>query len=305
MTYLIDNYIPKYTKLFRSSKLKEKKEVLNKILESCILCPRQCKVNRKKGEIGYCKSGNLAKVSSFNPHFGEEDCLVGRGGSGTIFFTNCNLGCVFCQNYDISHLGKGSEVSYEELASYMLSLQELGCININLVTPTHFIPQIVEALIIATHKGLNLPLVYNSSGYENVQILKILEGIIDIYMPDAKYFHQEISKKYSNAKDYPEVMKNSLKEMHRQTGDLIFNDCGEAQRGLLIRHLVLPHNLAGTKELVSFIVNEVSPNTYINVMAQYRPMFKASQYELINRLITIEEFEKAKNYALDKALILV
>lgn len=305
MKYSLNSYFPKYKELFESSKLKERGEVLSKILENCVLCPRQCKVNRKKGEMGYCKSGNLAKVSSFIPHFGEEDCLVGRGGSGTIFFTNCNLRCVFCQNYDISYLGIGSEVGSEELADYMLRLQKLGCININLVTPTHFTPQIVEALAIAVPKGLNLPLVYNSSGYENVQVLRLLEGIIDIYMPDAKYFHPEISEKYSNAKNYPEMMKNSLQEMYKQVGDLVFNSFGEAQRGLLVRHLVLPHNLAGTKDLLSFITKEVSPNTYINIMAQYRPMFKASQYELISRALSREEFEQAKEWALKEGLNLV
>lgn len=303
--YSLDDYVPNYMALLEKSKLVKKKEALNKILECCTLCPRRCQVNRKKGEIGYCASGILAKVSSFAPHFGEEDCLVGRGGSGTIFFTNCSLRCVFCQNYDISHLGYGNEVSCEELADYMLKLQKLGCININLVSPTHFIPQIIEALIIAISKGLYLPLVYNSSGYEDRQIIKLLEGVVDIYMPDAKYFHPEISEKYSNAKDYPKMMKASLREMQRQVGDLIFNKFGEAQRGLLVRHLVLPHNLVDTKGIVSFLAKEVSSCTHINIMAQYRPMFKASQYELLNRPITIEEFKEARNYALKKALILV
>lgn len=303
--YSPDDYVPNYRALFEKSMLAKKKEALNKILECCVLCPRRCHVNRKKGEIGYCASGSRAKVSSFAPHFGEEDCLVGRGGSGTIFFTNCSLGCIFCQNYDISHQGYGSEVSCEELAGYMLKLQKLGCININLVTPTHFIPQIVEALIIAISKGLYLPLVYNSSGYEDRQIIELLEGIVDIYMPDAKYFHPEISEKYSNAKDYPKMMKESLKEMHRQVGDLIFNKFGEAQKGLLVRHLVLPHGLANTKEIVSFLAEEISFRTHINIMAQYRPMFKASQYELLNRPTTIEEFTKARDYALKKTLILV
>jgi putative pyruvate formate lyase activating enzyme len=301
----LDNYIPNYIRLHRESTLEAIEKKLEELLDSCTLCPRNCKINRRKGEIGYCRSGYLPKVSSFAPHFGEEDCLVGRSGSGTIFFTNCNLGCIFCQNYDISHLGMGEEISFKELASYMLKLQKYGCININFVTPTHFIPQIIKALRIAISNGLNLPLVYNSSGYENISTLKLLDGVIDIYMPDAKYFEGKISGKYSKASDYPEVLKRTLKEMYRQVGDLKFNKFGEAKKGLLVRHLVLPNNLAGSKEIIDYIVEEVSSKTHINVMAQYRPMYKAYEYPLLNRGITREEFREIKDYALNRGLILL
>jgi len=271
-------------------------EKLYEILKSCELCPRKCGVDRTKGEKGVCRSGLNPVISSVGPHFGEEPELVGRHGSGTIFFTNCNLGCVYCQNYDISHLGYGKEITVDELAKQMLFLQGILCHNINLVTPTHFVPQIVKAIKIAKKQGLKIPIVYNCGGYENVEVIKLLEGIVDIYMPDIKYSDNEIAKKYSNASDYFERAKESIKEMHRQVGDLQVED-GIAVRGLIIRHLVLPDNLAGSQEILRFISEEISKDTYVNIMDQYRPMFKAFSYPELNRRITSLEFSKVVGIA--------
>jgi len=289
-------FAPCYLKLSKKE-LKKRIEEAYKILEECRLCPRECGVNRLKGEKGFCKSGALPTISSSGPHFGEEPPLVGTHGSGTIFLTWCNLCCIYCQNYTISHLGEGREISLEEFASQMLSLQKRGCHNINFVTPTHFVSQILAALEIAIEKGLNIPLVYNTGGYDQIETLKLLDGIFDIYMPDIKYSDSVIAEKYSSgASDYPEVVKKALKEMHRQVGDLVIEN-GIAQRGLLIRHLVLPNNLAGTKEAMRFIANGLSKNSYVNVMAQYHPEYKAYQYPLINRPPTAEEYRKALEMA--------
>jgi putative pyruvate formate lyase activating enzyme len=298
---------PGYRKLSENGELKKRIGKAYKILEECSLCPRKCKINRLNGELGYCKSGKELKVSSFGPHFGEEPPLVGRFGSGTIFLTNCNLGCLYCQNYDISHLGQGEEVSLEELAGQMPSLQKRGCHNINFVTPTHFVPQIIASLARAIEKGLNVPLVYNCGGYESLEVLKLLEGIFDIYMPDIKYpdikyANEEVSKKYSNAGDYPDVVKEALLEMQRQVGDLIIDERGIAQRGLLIRHLVLPNQLAGTKEIMHFIAKEISPSAYVNIMDQYRPCYKAINYPQLSRGITREEYEEAVEIASQEGL---
>lgn len=256
---------------------------------------------RLEGQKGFCGIGREAVVSSFGPHFGEERPLVGRYGSGTIFFAGCNLGCLFCQNYDISHLRAGEEVSPEYIASITLALEKRGCHNVNFVTPTHVSPQIMEATLIARKKGLSVPTVYNCGGYESVDTLKLLEGTIDIYMPDAKYAHAQWAKKFSGARDYPEVMKAALKEMHRQVGDLVIeNDI--AVRGLLVRHLVMPNNVVGSKEIIDFIAEEISPNTYINIMDQYHPCFRASEFEEINRRITYEEFQEAYAYAQKRGL---
>ncbi len=241
-------------------------------------------------------------ISSYFPHFGEETPLVGRYGSGTIFISYCNLLCIYCQNYEISHLGEGREVSLEEFAQMMLSLQYVGCHNINIVTPTHVVPQILAALEIAIEGGLNIPLVYNTSGYEKVETLRLLDGIVDIYMPDFKYWDSQVAKKYSHAPDYPEVARKALKEMHRQVGNLKLNSNGIAEKGLLVRHLVLPHGLAGTKEIMEFIANEISPNTYVNIMPQYRPCGKAYQDSLINRPITMTEYREAIRIALKAGL---
>ncbi|MGB9703474.1 MAG: radical SAM protein [Candidatus Micrarchaeales archaeon] len=263
---------------------------LFKILERCEICPRKCHVNRVKGERGYCQLGYLPKVSSFFPHFGEEDVLVGKNGSGTIFFSSCNLSCCYCQNYEISQFRIGKEVSFEELANMMLQLQRMGCHNINLVTPTPQVPQIVKALSIAIRKGLRIPLVYNTSSYDNVEILKLLDGICDIYLPDAKYSNDEIAFKYSNAPNYFEIMKQAIKEMHRQVGDLVIDENGIAKRGVIVRHLVLPNGLAGSREILEFIAKEISKNTFINIMDQYTPYYKAFEYPELSRRITSKEY---------------
>jgi putative pyruvate formate lyase activating enzyme len=241
-------------------------------------------------------------VSSYGPHFGEEEPLVGKHGSGTIFFTNCNLNCVFCQNYSISQLGEGEEVSKEELASMMLSLQARGCHNINLVSPTHVVPQILEALEIAVEGGLFVPLVYNSGGYDSVETLQLLDGIVDIYMPDMKYDDEQIARELSGVPNYPEVNRAAVKEMHRQVGDLQINKEGVAIRGLLVRHLVLPHGLAGTKGIMSFLSREISPDTYVNVMAQYHPCYKAFQIPKLERPISVIEYSEALSLAREAGL---
>lgn len=266
---------------------------LFELLRECRVCPRECGTQRLEGRKGICKTGRYALVSSYGPHFGEESPLVGRGGSGTIFFTFCNLKCVFCQNYDISQLGYGREVSPHELASMMLELQSMGCHNINLVSPTHVVPQIVEALIIARKKGLNLPVVYNTGGYDRLETLRLLEGIVDIYMPDFKYWKKESALKYSVAPDYPEIAKIAIKEMHRQVGDLVIDSRGIAVRGLLVRHLVLPGLLDETEEILRFLAEEISPDTYVNIMDQYRPCYRAMDFREISRRITIDEYKRA------------
>ena len=280
---------PTYLDSYEHGELNEKIGKLYSILESCELCPRKCRVDRLRGEKGTCRSGKNLIVSSFGPHFGEEDPLVGRGGSGTIFLTNCNLLCVYCQNYEISHLGLGTPVSGEEVADYMINLQKRGCHNINFVTPTHFTPQLVKAVEIAIPKGLHLPIVWNCGGYENVETIKLLDGIIDIYMPDIKYGSAGPAEKYSNAPDYFERCKEAVREMHRQVGDLII-ETGIATRGLLIRHLVLPNNVAESKTVLKFIAEEISKNTYINIMDQYRPVHRAYEYEELRRRPSFEEY---------------
>lgn len=290
-------YTPQYLKI-KEIDFSQRISQAYSFLQKCTLCPRNCEVNRTKGERGYCKSGRQAMISSFSPHFGEEEPLVGKYGSGTIFFTNCNLLCVFCQNYDISHQGYGKEITTEKLAEIMLYLQKLKCHNINFVTPTHFTPQILEGVGIAKERGLNIPLVYNCGGYEKVEILKLLEGIIDIYMPDFKFSDEGISKKLANADDYFEIAKHSLKEMQRQVGDLILDEKGIAQSGIILRHLVLPEGLAGTDKIFKFIKDEISTNIYINIMDQYRPCGRAEEFPEIYRRITLKEYQEAVNIAL-------
>jgi len=236
-------------------------------------------------------------ISSVSPHFGEEPPLVGLSGSGTIFFTNCNLWCLFCQNYDISHLKAGGRVTKDELADAMLHLQRLGCHNINLVTPTHYTPQIVEALVIAVEKGLSIPIVYNCGGYESVETLQLLDGIVDIYMPDIKYSDDEYARRYSGVKNYWEVVQEAVKEMHRQVGDLRVNSSGIAERGLLIRHLVLPNGIAGSEKVLRFIAEEISQGSYVNIMDQYRPCFKANTIPELSRVITNREFHQVLTMA--------
>lgn len=272
-------------------------EKLFKILENCEICPKKCHINRLKGEIGFCQLKALPMVSSFHSHFGEEKPLVGSSGSGTIFFTSCNLSCVYCQNHEISQLKKGEEISYEELAKMMISLQNLGCHNINLVSPSSHVPAIVRALLIARDQGLNIPLVYNTNTYDSVEVLKLLDGIVDIYMPDTKYSDNKIAISLSNAPNYFEIMKKAIKEMHRQVGDLILDEKGVAIRGLLVRHLVLPNNLAGSKEIFEFLAKEISQDTFLNIMDQYHPCYKAFEFPELSRRITNEEYQEAINLA--------
>lgn len=284
------------------SVLKARAAEAGELLKDCTLCPRECRVDRTEGGRGYCRTGGEAFVSSWGPHFGEEAPLVGRGGSGTIFFGNCNLGCIFCQNYSISHEGGGDEMSGEELAGVMLSLQASGCHNINLVTPTHQVPAIMGALCTARSRGLELPLVYNCGGYEALHALRLLHGIIDIYMPDFKYADEKYSAALSDAPDYPSVARAALREMHAQVGDLVVDAGGVARRGLLVRHLVLPGDRAGTAEVVRFIAEEISRDTYINIMDQYHPCYRAFDHPPLDRRITKEEYAAALQAAMDAEL---
>ena len=291
-----------YIRTYKQGSFSEKINKARKILESCTLCPRSCRVNRFEGEKGVCRAGHLPEVSSYSPHFGEEKPLVGLHGSGTIFLTHCNLRCDFCQNYSISHLGEGQEVSINRMARMMIELQRMGCHNINFVTPTHFVPQILEALPLAVETGLNVPLVYNTSGYDSVETLKLLDGIIDIYMPDFKFATSQPAKEYCNAEDYPQAAREAFREMHRQVGDLVLDERGIALRGLLVRHLVLPDGLAGTREVMHFLATEISKNTYINVMDQYYPCGKADRRSPLGRRITGEEYEEALEAARSEGL---
>ncbi len=272
------------------------------MLEECCLCPRHCGVNRLADESGKCHITKQVVVSSYGPHFGEEAPLVGKHGSGTIFFTYCNLQCVFCQNYTISQLGEGSVTNREELARMMLSLQAKGCHNINLVSPTHVVPHILDALELAVSMGLYLPLVYNCGGYDSVKTLELLDGIVDIYMPDMKYSDEKIAEQLSGIKDYPEVNKAAIREMYRQVGNLQIDEEDIAQRGLLVRHLVLPNRLAGTKEIVRFLAREVSTSTYLNIMAQYRPCYKAFDKPLLSRPVNRQELKEAIDLAHQQGL---
>lgn len=289
--------LPSYISDISLEELKERRNRLYELLEACRLCPNECGTNRKLTDSGICRSGYLPIVSSYFPHFGEEPPLVGRFGSGTIFFTNCNLDCKFCQNYDISHYGIGKEISIEDLASMMIYLQNRGCHNINFVTPTHFTPQIVDALIIARERGLEIPLVYNCGGYESVETLKLLDKVIDIYMPDIKYSSNENALKYSGISNYWDVVREAIKEMHRQVGDLVISKTGIAKRGLLIRHLVLPNDIAGSKKVLQFIANEISKDSYVNIMDQYRPAYLANNFSELSRPIREKEFIEVVNYA--------
>ena len=284
---------PAYIKTFEKGLLRKKIQAAYQILDSCNLCPRRCRVNRITGETGICKTAKQAWVSSYNPHFGEEAPLVGTHGSGTIFFTHCNLMCLFCQNFDISHEGYGQEVSDRQLAAIMMALQQQGCHNINFVTPSHVVPQILSALEIAIQQGLSVPLVYNSGGYDLPSTLKLLEGVFDIYMPDFKFWDAQVAESVCQAKDYPEIACSALREMHRQVGDLKIAETGIAQKGLLIRHLVLPGGLAGTREIMQFIAHEISTNSYVNIMPQYRPCGRAAEIKGLNALLSPADFQTA------------
>lgn len=293
---------PSYIKLLKSGELDRRSQKLYQILESCTLCPRKCRINRIKGEKSICRSSLDLVVSAVHPHYGEEKPLVGTAGSGTVFLTNCNMHCVYCQNFEISQLGKGTTITPKRLAKKMLVLQSMGCHNINLVTPTHFVPQLVQTITIAARLGLTIPIVYNSGGYENVETIKLLEDIIDIYMPDIKYTDEKNARKFSDAPHYFENLKASLKEMHRQVGDLKLDKRGIAQKGLLIRHLALPNDVAGSLKSFKFIAKEISKDSYVNIMDQYRPLFRAYQYREIDRQHTFQEYSDIIKIALQVGL---
>jgi putative pyruvate formate lyase activating enzyme len=291
-----------YIRLIEQGKLAEKIRSVRSMLHACTLCPRECRVDRLSGQTGVCKTGAYAWVSSYTPHYGEEAPLVGTNGSGTIFFAHCNLLCIFCQNFDISHEGIGQEVSAEQLAAIMIDLQRMGCHNINFVTPSHVVWQILEALAIAAENGLRVPLVYNSGGYDRVETLQLLEGVFDIYMPDFKFWDPRVAEETCNAPDYPEVARKALREMHRQVGDLVIDGNGIARRGLLVRHLVLPESLAGTREIMRFIADDISTNTYVNIMTQYRPCGRAAEVRELAAYPTETDFQKARRAAIEAGI---
>ena len=291
-------WMPAYVKLDQKGQLTERIEEAYAILEECRLCPRECGVNRFNGEKGFCRAPSKVMVYVAQPHFGEEISLVGSSGSGTIFFSNCNLRCVFCQNWPIAHRGEGKEISDEDLAEMMLSLQNIGCHNINLVTPTHVMPHILKATRIASTKGLRIPLVYNTSGYERAEIIKLLDGIVDIYLPDMKYTDSRKAAQYSSdASDYPEVTKRAILEMHRQVGLHKVDEKGIAKRGVMIRHLVMPNGVAGTENFVKWVSETLTQSTYVNIMAQYHVDYRAFEYPEIARGITAQEFLEAMGWA--------
>jgi putative pyruvate formate lyase activating enzyme len=289
---------PAYLSSLHNGLLRRKANQARERLSACKLCPRRCGANRLAGETGVCQTGTMAWVSSFNPHFGEEAPLVGSYGSGTIFFTHCNLLCLFCQNFDISHQGIGQKVGDDQLADIMLDLQRQGCHNINFVTPSHVVPQILAALEIAASRGLNVPLVYNSGGYDLPGTLEYLDGVVDIYMPDFKFWNSEVASQTCNAADYPEVARQALKEMHRQVGDLVISEDGIACRGLLVRHLVMPGGMANTRQVMRFIAREISPRTYVNVMSQYRPCGRAHEVPGLEVPLSATEYRRAVNETL-------
>jgi putative pyruvate formate lyase activating enzyme len=293
---------PCYLALHESGELPRRAEAAVARLASCDICPRECGVNRLQDDRDRCKVGRLARISSVGPHFGEEAPLVGQRGSGTVFFCGCNLACAFCQNADISHHCHGEDVQTEELARAMLAVQQMGCHNLNLVTPTHVTAQILEALVIAAEHGLSIPIVYNCGGYESLETLRLLDGVVDIYMPDLKYTADEPGQRCSDVPDYPAVARAALREMHRQVGDLTIDDRGVALRGLLVRHLVLPDDLAGSAEAMRFLAAEISPDTYVNVMDQYRPCHRMIGDPVLGRRITSQEYQAAVQAALDAGL---
>ena len=289
--------LPIARRLEEKGELSGRIEQLTKLQEICRLCPRNCRVQRFAGEVGVCRAPAAAVVSSAFPHFGEEPELVGRGGSGTIFLAHCNLRCVFCQNFELSHLGEGSPHTPHQIARIMLKLQEFGCHNINLVTPTHSVPQLVQAIQIALREGLQIPIVYNCGGYESVETLRLLEGIIDIYMPDIKFATRSSGRRYAAAADYFEVAKAAVKEMHRQVGNLRMDRDGTARGGLLIRHLVMPGLVDETKKILEFIAREISVDSYVNLMDQYRPWYRAREFPEINRRVSWREWREVAEYA--------
>ena len=292
---------PSYVLLFESGELERRATQIECLISPCVLCPFACRVDRKSAAHGRCRSALQPVVASWGPHLGEEPPLVGTRGSGTIFFSNCNLRCVFCQNSDISQSGNGREISATELAEIMVELQERGCHNINLVSPTHFNHAVVRALLYAVPKGLRIPIVYNSGGYDDVRVLRLLRGIIDIYMPDFKFSHDDTAEKLTGARNYPMVAAAAVREMYDQVGDLVVNDRGAALRGLIIRHLVLPDNIAGSRAVIDFI-GRISSNTYLNIMDQYHPAYRARSYPGLGKRVTLAEYDELISYAVRSGL---
>lgn len=293
---------PAYLTLLCSGELAERVEEAHQLLSLCHVCAWKCPVDRTQGKRGVCRTGEKALVSSYGPHHGEEDVLRGWGGSGTIFFSSCNLKCQFCQNSSISQVPTGREVTLKELAGMMLELQDRGCHNINLVSPSHVASQIMAAVLVAAERGLRLPLVYNTGGYDSLEMLQLLDGIIDIYMPDMKYTDADLARRHSKVVNYPEVNRAAVREMHRQVGDLQVDSSGLAVRGLLVRHLVLPHHLAGTDGVLRFLAQEISPHTYLNLMDQYHPAYRAADYPPLARPLTRDEYHEALQLAHDAGL---
>lgn len=295
-------YRPSYLGLLESGEFYQRVSEATMQLESCELCSLRCGANRRQGQLGKCRTGEKVQLSSYGPHMGEESVLRGTKGSGTIFFGGCSMRCQYCQNYDISQTRGGDEIEAEDLADIMLELQDYGCHNINFVTPDHVVPQIMLAVLVAAKNGLEIPLVWNSGGFDSIGSLRLLDGIIDIYMPDMKYSDARAARRYSRVENYPEINREAVREMHRQVGDLVLDEEGTAQRGLLVRHLVLPHGLAGTEEITRFLAEEISTGTYVNIMGQYRPTFQAHLFASLNRPVTPEEYQEAVETALRAGL---
>ena len=301
---ILDRWQPAFARLEAEGKLAERVEQAMAMMEACNLCPRRCGVNRMRGQQGFCQTADRAVVFSYSPHFGEELPLVGRNGSGTIFFSNCNLRCVFCQNWPIAHEGRGEAITDERLADVMLDIQRMGCHNVNLVTPTHVMPNILNATRIALKRGLQLPLCYNTGGYDLPNVVKLLDGVVDIYLPDLKFMDGAEAKRYSfaAAADYPVMAQESILEMHRQVGVLVTDRHNIALRGLMIRHLVMPNRISGAREFVAWVAENLPLDTYVNIMSQYRVEHRAFEYERIARAITSEEFVEAMEWALEAGL---
>jgi len=287
------DFQPAYLAVFHSGELRQRAQRALQMLADCALCPRACHADRVQGRGTVCRTGRHAVVSSAFAHFGEEDCLRGTRGSGTIFFGWCNLRCAFCQNWELSAEGEGKEVTADELAEVMLQLQKCGCHNINLVSPSHVVAQILEALVLAVERGLGVPLVYNTGAYDAIETLALLDGIIDIYMPDFKFWDAGHAQHYAKAPDYPEVARAAIREMHRQVGPLIVDERGIAQRGVLLRHLVMPGDIAGTRAIMEWLAREISPDTYVNLMDQYHPAGRATEFPELSRPLSRSEFQRA------------
>ena len=296
---------PRYLKLKQSGQLRNKIDLAWELTSSCVLCPRECRVQRDQHETGFCATGEKAVIASYAPHFGEEPPLSGSRGSGTIFFGHCNLKCCFCQNWDISVMGDGIPAEHRQISAVMLELQQRGCHNINLVTPSHVIPQILQALDAAIDHGLNIPIVYNSSGYDRIETLKLLDGVVDIYLPDIKFLDNEIARQFCDAPDYPGVVKSAVKEMYRQVGRLVTDEDGIATSGLLVRHLIMPDNLSTTDQVMRFLSREVTAGTHVNVMGQYHPAGTAARFKALSRMTTPQEYRAGVKLAEKYGLTLV